>query len=99
MIISISMSLPEYKQTVNELSIELFNLHTSLLAGEKEIARLTRENKILIAKNDELCARLHDVEDLERTNAILENELRCSSKIENTLRRNTYELEQKFQAY
>ena len=41
---------------------------------------------MLIAKNDELCLKMHVIEELELRNAHLENELRCSLAIEINLR-------------
>ncbi|KAK1402380.1 hypothetical protein POM88_001985 [Heracleum sosnowskyi] len=47
---TIDMSNPEYKKTVQDLSVELFNVHTSMLASEMENAKLVLKNSALIAK-------------------------------------------------
>ena len=62
---TIDMTNSEYKQSVQDLSIELFNVHTSMLASEKEIARLVLKIKSLESKNEELMLVAVTIEDLK----------------------------------
>ena len=54
LITSIDMSLSEYKHIVDDLNLEIFNIHTSMLAAEEENARLVLMIKKLESKNEEL---------------------------------------------
>ena len=53
-ITSIDMSLSEYKNIIDDLNMEIFNIHTSMLAAEEENARLVLKIKKLESKNEEL---------------------------------------------
>ena len=48
------MSKAEYKQTVEELSAEMFNIHTSLNVVNEEMARLVKLNETLKSENEML---------------------------------------------
>ena len=45
------MSNSEYKKTVEELSVEMFNVHTSMLAANEENERLVLKVKMLESRN------------------------------------------------
>ena len=46
------MSLSEYKHIADDLKLEIFNIHTSMLAAEKENARLILKIKKLESKKN-----------------------------------------------
>ena len=48
------MSNSDYKQTVEDLSVEMFNIHTSMLAASKENERLVLKMQMLETRNEEL---------------------------------------------
>ena len=96
---TIDMTNSEYKQSVHDLSVELFNVHTSMLASEKEIARLVLKIKNLESKNEELMLGAVALEDLKQKNAYLENKVKVNDEIEAILRNQVSELELKLNAY
>lgn len=96
---SIDMSTSDYKQTVNELNTEIYNLYTSMLASEEEIARLVLKNKKLESRNEELELVAVTIENLKQSNEYLENRVKCDDEMEKALRQKISELDFKFQAY
>ncbi|KAK1380497.1 hypothetical protein POM88_027241 [Heracleum sosnowskyi] len=98
-LVLLDMSKDEYKQTVEELSAELFNVHTSLTAANEEIARLTKLNETLTSENDLLLLKTSRLESLAYENAKLKNELVCAKEIEEFLRKEISENEFKIKAY
>ncbi|KAK1379442.1 hypothetical protein POM88_026186 [Heracleum sosnowskyi] len=70
---TIDMSNSEYKKTVQDLSVELFNVHTSMLASEMENAKLVLKIEFLESKNEELELVAVTLEDLKQKNVYLEN--------------------------
>ena len=93
------LSNSEYKQLVEDLSIETINIHRSMLALEEENAKLVLKNEMLEVKNQELELVVVAVEDLKQKNEYLENKVKCNSEIEIALRKQVAELESKLQAY
>ena len=55
---TVDMSVDEYKSVVEKLSVEMFNLHTSLTASNEELAKVTSKNVELVKKNEELSTLL-----------------------------------------
>ena len=51
---TVNMSLLEYKSTIEKLSVEMFNLHTSLTASNEELAKVNSRNAELFKRNEEL---------------------------------------------
>ena len=51
---TVEMSNSDYKQTVEDLSVEMFNIHTSMLAANEENEKLALKVKMLEARNEEL---------------------------------------------
>ncbi|KAK1376694.1 CCHC-type domain-containing protein [Heracleum sosnowskyi] len=98
-LVLLEMSKEEYKQTVEELSAEMFNVHTSLTAANEEIARLTKLNETLTSENDMLLLKTSRLESLAQENAKLKNELACAKEIEKFLRNEISENEFKIKAY
>ncbi|KAK1394275.1 hypothetical protein POM88_013331 [Heracleum sosnowskyi] len=98
-LVLLDMSKDEYKQTVEELSAEIFNVHASLTAANEEIARLTKSNNELTSENDLLLLKTNRLESLTQENAKLKNELACAKEIEEFLRKEISENEFKIKAY
>ena len=51
---TVEMSNSDYKKTVEDLSVEMFNIHTSMLAANEENEKLVLKVKMLEARNEEL---------------------------------------------
>ncbi|KAK1384584.1 hypothetical protein POM88_022319 [Heracleum sosnowskyi] len=98
-LVLLEMSKEEYKQSVEELSAEMFNVHTSLTAANEEIARLTKLNETLTSENDMLLLKTSRLESLSQENAKLKNELVCAKEIEKFIRNEISENEFKIKAY
>lgn len=95
---TLDLSLAEYKSTVHDLSVEMFNVHTSLLASETENAKLVQNVKTLEAKNEELGLVSVSIEDLKQKNEYLENKVKVNVEIEAILREKISMLELKLNA-
>ena len=96
---TIDMSNYEYKKTVQSLSVELFNVHTSMLASETENAKLVQKVKDLESKNQELELIGVSTEGLKQRVEYLENKVKCNDEIESILRKQISELDLKLHAY
>ena len=51
---TIEMSNIYYKQTIEDLSVKMFNIHTSMLAASEENEKLVLKVKMLETRNEEL---------------------------------------------
>ena len=51
---TVEMSNSDYKKTVEDLSVEIFNIHTSMLAAIEENERLVLKMQMLETRNEEL---------------------------------------------
>ena len=61
---TVEMSNTDYKQTVEDLSVEMFNIHTSMLAASEENEKLVLKVKMLETRNEELelaCVNMLDL--------------------------------------
>ena len=96
---SIDMSLSEYKHIVDDINLEIFNIHTSMLAAEKENARLVLKIKKLESKNEELELVVVAIENLRQLNEYLENKVKVDKEVEDALVDKVSGLEVKLQAY
>ncbi|KAK1365621.1 hypothetical protein POM88_041182 [Heracleum sosnowskyi] len=96
---TIDMSNSEYKKTVQDLSVELFNVHTSMLASEMENAKLVLKIKNLESKNEELELVAVTLEDLKQKNVYLENKVKCNDEIETILRKQISDLDLKLNGF
>ena len=63
-LILLDMSKAEYKHTIEDLSAEMFNIHTSLSAANEEIARLAKENQDLKSENEMLLLKIRSLDSL-----------------------------------
>ena len=58
------MSNTDYKQTIEGLSVDIFNIHTSMLVASKENEKLVLKVKRLETRNEELelaCVNMLDI--------------------------------------
>ena len=95
----LDMSKTEYKQTVEELSAEMFHIYTSLSAANEEIARLTEVNEKLKSENDTLLLRTSPLDSLAQENERLKNDIICAKEIEEFLRNEIVQNEFKLKAF
>lgn len=51
---TLDMCTSQYKKTVEDMSTEMINIHTSMLAANEEIMRLIVKDSELSKRNDEL---------------------------------------------
>ena len=72
---TIDMSVSEYKSTVHELTLELYNVHTSMLAYKMENDKLVLKSESLTSRNEELELLVVGLEDLKQKNEYLENKV------------------------
>ena len=93
------MSLSEYKHTVVDLNLEIFNIHTSMLAAEEENSRLVLKIKKIESKNEELELVVVAIENLRQLNEYLENKVKVDKEVEDALVAKVSGLEVKLQAY
>ena len=96
---SIVMSLSEYKHIFDDLNLEIFNIHTSMLASKEENARLVIKIKKLESKNEELVIVVVAMKNLRQLNEYLENKVKVDKEIEDTMVAKVSGLEVKLQAY
>ncbi|KAK1357145.1 hypothetical protein POM88_050401 [Heracleum sosnowskyi] len=93
------MSTDEYKKTIKDLSVEMFNVYTSLSAANEEITRLSKLNETLKSENESLVHKTSSLDSLAQENARLKNELKCAKEVEEFLRNEIAENEFKIKAY
>ena len=81
------MSNKDYRKQIEELGVEMYNVLTSLSAGNEENAKLVLRVKILETKNEQL--ELVEVKfyDLMQKNEYLENKIKCMNEVEVYLRK------------
>ena len=51
---TIDLNVNQYKETVEKMSAEMFHIHTSMVAANEEVSRLTKLNEKLENENKEL---------------------------------------------
>ena len=93
------MSSSEYKVVVEQLSIDMFNIHTSLTTSNEEIAKLSARNELLNKRNEELELTTMHVENLKKEIEYLDNKVLCASQIEKAIRDEIAENELKLRAF
>ena len=96
---NIEMSNSDYKQTVDDLSVEMFNIHTSMLATSEENEKLVLKVKILETRNKELELACVGVLDLEQKIENLENKDKCNKEVKSALRTKLSEVEETLTVY
>ena len=96
---TIEMSNSDYKQTVEDLSIELFNIHTSMIAASEENEKLVLQVLMLETRNEELELACVGVLDLKQKIEYLENKDKCNKEVESALRTKLSEVEETLKDY
>ena len=96
---TVEMSNSDYKQTVEDLSFEMFNIHTSTLAANEENENLVLKVKILETRNEELELACVGMLDLKQKIEYLENKDKCNKEVGSTLRSQLFEVEETLKAY
>ena len=96
---TIEMSNTDYKQIVEELSVEMFNIHTSMITASEENEKLVLKVKILETKNEELELACINVLDLKQKIEYLENKDKCNKEVESALRTKLSKVEETLKAY
>ena len=71
----LDMTVGECKKTIEEMSAEMFNLHTSLSAAHEEIVKVNSKNETLTADNDLLLLKIASLDSLISDNDKLKNDL------------------------
>lgn len=82
----IDLTTSQYKKTVEDISVEMVSIHTSLLIKNEEITRLASVNEKLIKKNEELELFLVGLEGLKKDNEYLKEKLNHTEQVEKVLR-------------
>ena len=98
-LVLLDMTIGERKKTIEDMSAEIFNLHTSLFAAHEEIVRVNSKNEILTADNDLLLLKTASLDSLRSDNDKLKNDLACAKKIPEFFRTKLAENEFKLNAY
>ena len=93
------MSNTDYKQTVEDLSVEIFNIHTSILAANEENEKLVLKVKKIDTRNEELELACINMLDLKQKIEYLENKDKCNKEVESALRTKLSEVEETLKAY
>ena len=96
---TIEMSNSDYKQTVEDLSVEMFNIHTSMLAGSEKNERLVLKMQMLETRNEELELACVGVLDLKQKIEYLENKDKYNKEVESALRTKLSEVEETIKDY
>lgn len=72
---TIDLTISQNRQVVEDMCVEMFNIHTSLLTANEEITRLTIVTDKLSKKNEELELLLVGIEGLKKYNKYLKKML------------------------
>ena len=96
---TVEMSNTDYKQTIEDLSVEMFNIHTSMLAANEENEKLVLKVKMLETRNEELELACINMLDLKQKIEYLENKDKCNKEVESALRTKLSEVEETLKAY
>ena len=83
---TVEMSNSDYKQTVEDLSVEMFNKDTSMLAANEENEKLVLKVKMLETRNEELELACVGMLDLKQKIEYLENKDKFNKEVESALR-------------
>ncbi|KAK1355317.1 CCHC-type domain-containing protein [Heracleum sosnowskyi] len=96
---SLDMTPSQYKKTVEDMSTEMFNIHTSMLVANEEIDRLTAKILELTEKNEELALKIVNLDGLKKEVEYLKNKVICVEQIETALREQIAENELKIRSF
>ena len=79
---TVEMSNSDYKQTVEDLSVKMFNIHTSMLVASEENEKLFLKVKMLETRNEEVELACVGVLYLKQKIEYLENKDKCNKEVE-----------------
>ena len=96
---TVEISNTYYKQTVEDLSVEMFNIHTSMLAASEENEKLVLKVKMLETRKDELEFACVNMLDIKQKIEYLENKDKYNREVESALRTKLSEVEGSLKAY
>ena len=96
---TVEMSNSYYKQTDEDLSVEMFNIHTSILAASEENERVVLKMQMLETRNEELELACVGMLDLKQKIEYLENKDKCNKEVESSLRTKLSEVEETLKDY
>ncbi|KAL8126053.1 hypothetical protein AgCh_013369 [Apium graveolens] len=85
-LITIDLNASQYKETVEKMSVEMFDIHTSMVEATEEVSRLIKSNKKLESEKQKLDLLLMELESVKQENEYLKNKLKCAAEIEAVLR-------------
>ena len=83
---TIDLNVSQYKKTVEKISTEMFYIHTSMVAANEEVSRLTEINEKLENEKQEAEVLLVELDAAKQEIAYLKNKRKCASEIEAVLR-------------
>ena len=96
---TIDLNVSQYKETVEKMSTEMFHIHTSMVAANEEVSRLTKIIEKLENEKQEAEVLLVELDAAKQENAYLKNKLKCASEIEAVLREKLEKNEVKLKSF
>ncbi|KAL8124283.1 hypothetical protein AgCh_012074 [Apium graveolens] len=96
---TIYLNASQYKETMEKISVEIFHIHTSLLAATEEVSRLTKANEKLESEKQKMDLLLVELESIKQENEYLKNKLKCSNEILVVLREKIEKNEVKLKSF
>ncbi|KAL8132633.1 hypothetical protein AgCh_008205 [Apium graveolens] len=96
---TIDLNASQYKETVEKMSVEMFHIHTSLVAVTEEVSRLTKANEKLESEKQNMDLLLVELESVKQENEYLKNKLKCANEIEVVLREKIEKNEVKLKSF
>ncbi|KAL8099537.1 hypothetical protein AgCh_031976 [Apium graveolens] len=70
-----------FKETVEKMSMEMFYIHTSLVAAIEEVSRLSKANEKLDIEKQDLKQQLVELKTVKQENEYLKNKLKNASQL------------------
>ncbi|KAL8092904.1 hypothetical protein AgCh_034962 [Apium graveolens] len=68
---TIDLNISQYKETVDKMSVEMFHIHTSMVASTEEISRLSKTNEKLEIEMQELELQLAELETVKNASKLV----------------------------
>ncbi|KAL8103331.1 hypothetical protein AgCh_027774 [Apium graveolens] len=93
------LNVSQYKETVEKMSIKMFHIHTSIVAANEEVSRLTKINEKLENEKQEAELLLVELEAVRQENAYMKNKLKYATEIEAVLREKLEKNEVKLKSF
>ncbi|KAL8124455.1 hypothetical protein AgCh_012194 [Apium graveolens] len=76
----------QYKETVEKMGVEMFNIHKIMMAATEEVSRLSKINEKLEIEKQKLELHLGGLEIVKQENEYLKNKFKCAGEVEVVLR-------------